>query len=88
MTSAESKVSAALEACRSLLSPAEYSEVSDLNTHSESGVAIEFLADFLGEKGAKVSDAQLSTIEEAFSLMRMEPGRRTEYLRELREAQS
>ena len=87
MTSPESKVSAALEACRALLSPTEYREVSDLNAHSESGVAIEVLTDFLGEKGAIMSDAQLRTIEEAFTLMNMQPGRRTEYLRELRQAQ-
>ena len=84
MHPAETKVNIALEACRSLLTDKEYSEIFDYNgRYNEWGLAIELLADFLGEKEAKISKVQLRLIEEAFAFMKMEAGRRTEFLREL-----
>jgi hypothetical protein len=77
-------VSQALDACRQLLTESEYREVSDLSRrHGEWGVAIETLADILGEKEVKISGEQLRRIEEAFASMQLEPGRRMAYLREL-----
>jgi len=83
MHPSEAKVNAALEACRSLLTEEEYREVFEFNDHNEWGVAIEALADILGEKEAKISAGQLALIEAAFTGMELEPGRRTQYLREL-----
>lgn len=83
MHPSEAKVNAALEACRPLLTEEEYREVFEFNDHNEWGVAIEALADILGEKEAKISTGQLALIETAFAAMELAPGRRTEYLREL-----
>lgn len=84
MSPSEAKVNAALEACRLLLTEEEYSDIFDYNGRfNESGLAIETLADYLAEKEAVVGTDQLRLIEEAFASMKMEPGRRTEYLREL-----
>ncbi|MDX2109042.1 MAG: MafI family immunity protein [Verrucomicrobiota bacterium] len=88
MHPSEAKVITTLEACRPLLTEEEYQEVFSENDHAEWGLAIETLADILGEKEAKVSSEQLRLIEEAFAFMQMEPGRRTEYLRELMTAKT
>jgi hypothetical protein len=89
MHPSEAKVNVALEACRPLLTEEEHRAVFDYNgRHNEWGLAIETLADFLGDKEAIVSKDQLRLIEEAFTAMKMEPGRRTEYLRELMAAKS
>jgi hypothetical protein len=83
MHPSEAKVISTLVACRNHLTEEEYNEVFTENDHAEWGLAIEMLADILGEKEAKISIEQLRLIEETFAFMQMIPGRRTEYLREL-----
>lgn len=83
MHASEAKVKTAIEACRSLLTEEEYREVSEENEqHGEWGLAIENLADWLGEKEAKINRTQFKLIEDAFASMKLDPDGRTEYLRQ------
>ena len=84
MHPAELKVNAAIDACRPLLTDEEYNLVSEWNIrHGEYGLAIETLADILGENESKAPASQLALIAEAFAVMGIEPGRRFQYLCEL-----
>ena len=89
MHPSESKVNQALEACRPLLTEEEYRELFDYNgRHNEWGLAIETLADFLGEKEARLTFEQLALIEAAFAAMHLAPAHRIEYLRGLMKPRS
>jgi len=79
----KAKVNLAIDACRKLLTEEEFREVFDYNDHSEWGLAIESLADIVGEKEIPINSAQLKHIEESFALMKLNPEGRIEYLREL-----
>lgn len=84
MHPAELKVNAAIASCRTLLSSEEYKLVWEYSAlHGEYGLAIETLADVLGENETQVQEIQLSLITEAFSSTDLHPGRRLEFLREL-----
>jgi len=84
MHPSEAKVNLALDACRPLLTEEEYRQLFDYNgPHNEWGLAIETLADFLGEKEARITSQQLTLIEAAYSSMRMKLDHRIDALRAL-----
>ena len=84
MHPAELKVNAAIDACRPHLTDEEYKLVSEWSIrHGEYRLAIETLADILGENETKATADQLALIAEAFAVMDTEPGRRFQYLCEL-----
>jgi hypothetical protein len=80
---AEEKVQAALDECRDLLTSDEIETVDDYNRgHGEWGLAIETLADILGEKECSLSCAQYEKIATAFAAMGLNDSKRLGWLQE------
>jgi len=82
MIDAEWKVDAAPQVTCDLLTSKEYQTVGEFNrTDGEWGLAVETLADFLGEKEAILTVSQYGLIEDAFLSMGLNDQVRLGFLR-------